>query len=377
MISVLENKKCCGCSACADICPVGAIVMAADREGFLYPQVDAEKCTECGLCEKVCPAIELPKFNDSPEVYALQIKDEDVLTRSQSGGAFWAIAQGILEKEGVVYGAAFDENLRVVHCRAESMAEAQKFHGSKYVQTDMRGVMKQVKKDLKEGRQVLFTGTACHVAGLYKFLGKDYENLITCDLICHGAVSPLVLEKYFDTIRKEYNCDIDSFSFGYYDGVKNRTWNDSRKEKIVLTNGHSLDGEKYNQMFYSRWCMRPFCHSCPFTNTQRVTDFTIGDFWGVAKYTQTFNTDRGVSVLFANSPKGKELMPEIQERAVCEPANVEDVKKHNPNLNKPTIPNKRRSKIMQKFIKKGFMPAYKTDRFYDNLYCLKQKVLKR
>ena len=121
MISVLENKQCCGCSACMDICPVKAISIEPDREGFLYPRVDKNKCTNCGLCEKVCPAIELPKFNGEPEVYGLQHKDKEVLKKSQSGGAFWAIAEEVLKNNGVVYGAAFDDNLRVVHTRAETV----------------------------------------------------------------------------------------------------------------------------------------------------------------------------------------------------------------------------------------------------------------
>lgn len=375
MISVLENKKCCGCSACADICPAGAITMKPDREGFLYPNVDTEKCTECGLCEKVCPAIELPKFNDSPEVYALQLKEREALKRSQSGGAFWAIAQGILEKEGVVYGAAFDENLRVVHCRAESMAEAQKFHGSKYVQTDMRGVMKQVKKDLKEGRQVLFTGTACHVSGLYKFLGKEYENLTTCDLICHGVPSPMLLEKYFTEVGKK--SPVSGFLFGAYDADGDYTWDDPRREKIFFANGKTRNSSEYLRMFFSNWCLRPYCHSCPYTKTERVADFTIGDFWGVEQYSQTFDTKRGVSVLFANSEKAKQAMGQICLRAVCEKVELAQVKRHQHNLHAPSAANKRRSIIMEKLIGKGFRAAYRTDRFYYRLYCLKQKVLKR
>ena len=376
MISVLENKKCCGCSACADICPVGAIEMKPDREGFLYPYVDTQKCTNCGLCEKVCPAIELPKFNSSPDVYALQLKDQEALKRSQSGGAFWAIAEPVLERGGVVYGAAFDEDMKVVHCRAESLEEAQKFHGSKYVQTDMRGVMKQVKKDLKEGREVLFTGTACHVSGLYKFLGKEYENLTTCDLICHGVPTPMLLQKYIEYLEKE-NGKVEKFYFGYYDADEGYTWKNPRRERAVFANGQHSDRSEYIRMFSSNWCLRPYCHSCPFAKPERAADFTVGDFWYVEKYTDTFDISKGVSVLFANSQKAKDLMPEIKERALCEPADLNNVRKHQHNLNRPTKPNKRRSVIIKKLIKKDFMAAYKKDKFYYNLYCLKQKVFKR
>lgn len=376
MISVLENKQCCGCSACMDICPVKAISIEPDREGFLYPRVDKNKCTNCGLCEKVCPAIELPKFNGEPEVYGLQHKDKEVLKKSQSGGAFWAIAEEVLKNNGVVYGAAFDDNLRVVHTRAETVEESQKFHGSKYVQTDMRGVMKQVKADLQSGREVLFTGTACHIVGLYKFLGNNYDNLITCDLICHGVPSPLLLNKFLKYISKKKKDNIKDFSFGYYNTEEGYTWNDPRCERIIFSSGNSLKSSKYIQMFTSNWCIRPYCHKCPYTRTERAADFTIGDFWGVENYTDSFNTDKGVSVLFANSIKAKDLIPNIREKAICELTDIENVKKHQHNLNHPTAPNKRRGLIIEKLINKDFISAYKTDRFYYYLYCIKQKVLK-
>lgn len=376
MISVFENKKCCGCSACADICPVGAITMKPDREGFFYPCVDAEQCTNCGLCEKVCPAIELPKFNEAPEVYALQLKDEAALARSQSGGAFWAIAEPVLGRGGVVYGAAFDENMKVVHARAESAEEAKKFHGSKYVQTDMRGVMKQVKADLKAGREVLFTGTACHISGLYKFLGKEYENLTTCDLICHGVPTPMLLEKYIQYLEKE-NGKVEKFFFRYNNPDEGLTWKEHKKERVVYENGKHSDRSEYIRMFSSNWCLRPYCHSCPFAKPERVADFTVGDFWGIEKYTDAFDISKGVSVLFANSQKAKEWMPDIKKNALCEPAELNDVRTHQHNLNRPTKPNKRRDVIIKKLIDKDFMAAYKKDKFYYNLYCLKQKVLKR
>ena len=377
MITVSENKKCCGCSACMDICPVKAINIKPDREGFLYPTVDKNKCTDCGLCEKVCPALSEPDFNPEPDVYALQLKDSNILKKSQSGGAFWAIADIVLKNGGVVYGAAFDENLRVVHSRAETAEEAEKFHGSKYVQTDMRGIIKQVKADLETGRQVLFTGTACHISGLYRFLGKKYDNLITCDLICHGVPSPLLLEKFFEYIKAENKSDIKSFSFGYYDPKDDYGWNDPREERIFFTDGTFLRSSKYIEMFCSKWCIRPYCHSCPFTRTDRVADFTIGDCWGAEKYTDTFDMKKGVSVLFANSEKAKLLIPKIKDTAIIETADIKNVKKPQHNLIKPTSPHKRRALLLNKLINEGFISAYKTDRFYYKLYCLKQRMLKR
>ena len=376
MVSVLENKKCCGCSACADICPTNAITMVPDREGFLYPSVDENKCTNCGLCEKVCPAIELPEFNEEPDVYGLQLNDKEALNRSQSGGAFWAIAEEVLLNGGVVYGAAFDDDLRVVHKRAESIEEAKAFHGSKYVQTDMRDIMPLVKKDLIAGKQVLFTGTACHIAGLYKFLGKDYENLITCDLICHGVPTPMLLEKYLEYIEKKVSKKVKEFYFGYYRADDGYTWNHPRTEGIFFNNKDFLQENKYIRMFASNWCLRPYCHTCPFTKTERISDFTIGDFWGVEKYTDKFDTEYGVSVIFLNSDKAKKLLPKLKSKALLEVADIDDVKRHQVNLTQPTTPNKRRGLIIEKLINNGFKSAYMTNNFYHCLYCIKQKVLK-
>lgn len=376
MISVFENKKCCGCSACHDICPMNAIEMKADREGFLYPVVDEEKCTNCGLCEKVCPAIEQPEFNGEPQMYAMQLKDTQALNRSQSGGGYWAIAKPLLDDGGVVYGVGFDENLRVVYKRADTPEKAQEFHGSKYVQADATGILSQVKEDLKSGRKVLFTGTACHISGLYKYLGKEYENLLTCDLICHGVPTPRLLKKYIDYIEKRENQKVKNFYFGYYNADEGYGWNDPRRETIVFDN-KSFQENKYINMFSSNWCLRPYCHTCPYTKPERVADFTLGDCWGAETFTKSFDYSRGVSVVFFNNEKAKAYFEKIKEDIIFEMVDVENVKKFQHNLRLPSIPNKRREKIIKLLIKKDFISAYKKDRFYYILYCLKQKVLKR
>ncbi|MBO5090566.1 MAG: Coenzyme F420 hydrogenase/dehydrogenase, beta subunit C-terminal domain [Clostridia bacterium] len=377
MISVYDNKKCCACNACADICPQKAIVMKQDPEGFAYPIVDEAKCNDCGLCEKVCPAISLPQLNPEPEVYALQLKDEEALKKSQSGGAFWAIAKPVLESGGVVYGAAFDDKMKVVYDRAETIQQAQKFHGSKYVQGDMAGILPQIRSDLKAGRQVLFTGTACHVAGVYKYLGRDYDNLLTIDLICHGVPSQKVLDGFFDFVNKKYNSKVCDFNFRYYDVDKNIGWNGDKSEKSVLENGKEVITNEYLRVFSSNWALRPYCYTCPYAKTTRVGDFSIGDFWGVENFSQTFNPARGVSVVLVNSPKAKQMLPLLSEASIIEKADMENVKKYQHNLKMPSNANKRRGKIMKRFIEKGFLSAYRLDRFYYMLYCLKQKVLKR
>ena len=376
MINVKESKSCCGCTACVEVCPVQAIAMVPDAEGFLYPDVDMQKCIQCGKCDKVCPAVKSVMFNGEPEVYALQIKDKDRLRRSQSGGAFFAIAEQIFTVGGVVYGAAFDENNRVIHKRAENREEATAFHGSKYVQTDMRDVLPKVKEDLENGLTVLFSGTACHVSGLYNYLGKKYDKLYTCDLICHGVPSPLLYEKYLEYAERENGAKIKKFAFGYYDADEGYSWDMPRNEWMVFDGNKTQRSNKYMHMFTSNAFLRPYCHTCPYAKVSRVADFTIGDFWGVKNHFSDFDFERGVSVIFVNSDRARGLVDSISRDAQLEPAKIEDVAKYQINLFRPSAQNKRREIIFGKLINHGFKAAYKKERFYYRLYCLKQKLMK-
>ena len=212
MIQIVDKSRCCGCTACAAVCPHDAIRMESDVLGFLYPMVDKDKCVDCGLCEKVC------SFNDQygrsenlPEsdCYAARHKDMKEVETSRSGAAFVAISDWVLKQGGVVYGAGYADHFRVVHKRAVTKEERDEFKGSKYVQSDLQGVFRQVKQDLKDGRIVLFSGTPCQTAGLHSFIGKRLrKNLYLVDIVCHGVPAPYIWRDYLASLEKKAGSEI-------------------------------------------------------------------------------------------------------------------------------------------------------------------------
>ena len=209
MIEIKDKKNCCGCSACYSICPKNCIEMKADREGFLYPKINKDLCINCGLCETVCPIInKVEEKVFEQEGYLVQNKDEKVREESTAGGAFTAIAKYVLEKKGIVFGVQYDENLNVVHSYVENEIDLKLYRNSKYVQSKIGKTFKQAKKFLDEDRWVCFSGTPCQIEGLKKYLKKDYNKLITVDVVCHAVPSPLVWEKYLEVQRKKYGNNI-------------------------------------------------------------------------------------------------------------------------------------------------------------------------
>ncbi|MBO7293903.1 MAG: Coenzyme F420 hydrogenase/dehydrogenase, beta subunit C-terminal domain, partial [Bacteroidaceae bacterium] len=208
-INISNPADCCGCTACESICAHNAIKMKADQLGFLYPQIDDSACVDCGLCNKVCMFKEEYQPIDSyeqPEVYGVRHIDEEELAKSQSGAAFWAFAEYLLEEGYIIYGVGYDKNLRVIHKRVENKTECQELRGSKYTQSDLRGIFREIKKNLQSGEKNLFVGTPCQVAGLKSYIPKRLQdNLLTIDLVCHAVPSPKVWEEYVKWIENKYN----------------------------------------------------------------------------------------------------------------------------------------------------------------------------
>lgn len=216
MISIDDKSRCCGCSACMNICPNNAIKMKIDNKGFKYPIVDDEKCVNCGLCDKVCP------YNNEytkKEIYNKSVayggwnNNDEIRKNSTSGGIFSAISKYVLDNNGLICGAIYDDNLKVIHEIVDNIENLKKINGSKYVQSDMKDNFKKIKKYLEDGKLVLFSGTPCQVSGLNSFLGKEYENLYTCDIVCHGVPSPKVFEKYKKELEKAKNSEIININF--------------------------------------------------------------------------------------------------------------------------------------------------------------------
>lgn len=348
------KESCSGCTACEHSCPYGAIRMAADEEGFLYPEVDESQCTHCGICVSVCP-FHPDKLNQSipaPAVYAVKHKDDEVRMSSSSGGAFSAISDYVLESDGVVYGAAYGEKFQVQHIKAMNKEERNQLKGSKYVQSYLGNVFPEIRLELKRGKIVLFTGTPCQTAGLRAFLQNDNtERLILCDVVCSGVPSPLIWEEYLALIQNKVRAGLKDFRFRH----KRKGWHSSR----VYT--EFADGETFfdkplinifSHLFAQHLADRPSCQACVYTNFSRPSDLTLADFWGIEQYMPAFDDNKGVSLVLVNTKKGKEVFERIKKDIIYEKSNVSECKHR--NLKSPTKPSPRREKFWQDYWEHGF-----------------------
>ncbi len=307
MTTVKDNKRgCCGCTACAVACPIGAISMRPDTEGFLYPHIDTARCTDCGLCKKVCAFGEnyIKSEPRAPQTaYAAQILDGEVQKKSRSGGAFVALANAVFEMGGVVFGTALDENLKAVVARIETPAELSRLQGSKYVQSEKGNAFSRIRDDLQHGTPVFFGGTACEVAGLLSYLAAthtDTANLYTADLVCHSVPSPLIWEENITELTRRYGkidaaCFRDK-SFGWHSHIE-----------TYRAGNRVIHKNLFSSLFYLHVISRPSCAVCPFTNMERCADITLADFWGVSEYGFDLSTENGVSLIFINTEKGEAL----------------------------------------------------------------------
>lgn len=317
MIEIAQKEQCCGCSACVSVCPKHSISFLEDKEGFLYPKVDLETCIDCGLCEKVCPVINQESEREPLAVYAAKNDDESIRLKSSSGGIFTLLAEKVIDEGGVVFGARFNEKWEVIHDYTETKDGLEPFRGSKYVQSSIGESYKQAETFLKAGRKVMFTGTPCQIAGLKKFLRKNYENLLTVDVVCHGVPSPLVWRKYLqeeiarqgDTGKKSVsaspkdapvltgvNFRDKSVGWTKYSFVLSFFKASAAGEQNTVLSSVFTDND-YMRAFLSNLSLRPSCFNCPAKAGKSGSDITIGDFWGIENVLPELNDDRGMSVL--------------------------------------------------------------------------------
>ena len=357
MIEIFKDKKdCCGCTACYAICPQEAISMQPDSEGFLYPLIDVYKCNECGLCKQVCAfqtGYDISENLAEPPVYAVKHLSDEVRSNSTSGGMFTAISDEILKQKGVVYGAGFDENLVVCHQRATDNIGRNKFRGSKYVQSDMRLTLAQVATDLCEGRQALFTGTPCQAGAVRAYLDKRgviREGLILCDFICHGTPSPAIFYDYIDLGHKTSKGEIVNHLFR----SKVNGWDHT--EVNIFKNGEVDSRSRYSQLykglFHSNLVLRPSCHNCKYTNLNRSSDLTIGDFWGIEKCLPEFDDNKGVSLLLVNTKNGANLLEKVKDSLNVREVGIMDCLQ--PQLQYPVKASGQRSAFWNDYYSKGF-----------------------
>ncbi len=311
------NKfNCYGCQVCKEICPVGAISMTEDSEGFKYPQIDKEKCINCGKCERECiyhnPLPKKPEISVN-KVYALANKDKEVVNNSASGGVFTALYKSVLKDGGYVVGVKYNDDMVAVYDIADNEKDCEKFRGSKYVAADITDIKPKIKELLESGKKVLFTGNPCQIAGLNKYLGKEYQNLLTAEIICHGTPSPKVFKNYVADLQNRYGKKVVDFKFR----DKALGW-DTSTVKVSFEDGSSVSEvakyNDYNRAFLNKVISRPSCYNCQFTGNTDNADITIGDYWGAEKYVPKFYEQHkmGVSLIKLNSEKGIALFAEIK-----------------------------------------------------------------
>lgn len=310
MIHIDDKKDCCGCGACAQRCPKRCISMQEDGEGFLYPRIDLSLCIDCGLCEKVCPVLHQDAPREPLAVYAAKNPDETVRLSSSSGGIFTLLAEQTLSCGGVVFGARFNERWEVVHGYTETVDGLAAFRGSKYVQSRMGDSYRECEQFLKQGREVLFSGTPCQIAGLHRYLRKGYDRLLTVDIICHGVPSPGVFRRYLaemkEMIVRKNRIDeviIKDISFrnkrlGWKKYSFSLTYSIPQKDGVEKMMVHSES--KYKNVFLKGFVrdlyLRPSCHACPAKAFKSGSDMTIGDFWAINTYLPGKNDHRGHSL---------------------------------------------------------------------------------
>ena len=357
MMLVKDKSHCCGCSACQAICPHGAIEMRTDALGFPYPYVDAGRCVECGLCVRVCdfqkehlPASALSEVR--VDVSAARNRDASVLAFSQSGGVFSALSDVVMEAGGTVYGAVIGEDMTVRHGRAVVPEETKAFRGSKYVQSDMNGMFRLVREDLRAGRDVLFSGTPCQVAGLQSYIPESLRNrLFSVDFICHGVPSPAVWKDYVAYM-------------GRYGKVRSVCFRDKseggwkiHKESFMYEDGKKRVRETYRVLFYKNIMLRHSCSACPYHIGNRKADITIADFWGIGEACPDMDGVMGTSMVICNSDKGRTLLEDASKSLEVRSLTVSGdfLMKKNPNLLKSSDFYRDRERFESEYERYGFV----------------------
>ncbi len=353
-LDIIPTKDCCGCEACANICPKNCIVMQPDEQGFLRPQFDESVCIHCDLCRKACPIINHSAREVAPKVIACKNHNDEIRSGSSSGGVFTAIASAIIADEGVVYGAAFNCDMEVVHTRVDSIEGLGALRGSKYTQSHMGDCYTRVKEDLRNGLKVLFTGTPCQIGGLLSFLGKEYEGLHCIEVVCHGVPSPAIFRHYLNTLEQKTRAKITAFNFR----DKSESW---QRYSLAANfdNGVTMRQRgaenTFQRGFIADLYTRPSCTACRFKGFTSGADITLGDFWGSGIFGQEYNDDRGISLVCINSDKGERLFECIKgELFDIRTSTLEDATQFNPCIVRSTTMHPKSDKFWRAYQSEDF-----------------------
>lgn len=356
MITITDKKDCSGCAACRSACGHGCISMKADAEGFIYPEVDASKCVGCGLCDRACPIINVPQDNSVNSILAVKNRDEITRAESSSGGVFRLLAEEVLRRGGVVAGCILGDDMKARHAIARDNDELRGMLSSKYVQSDTTGIYEQVRQYLRDGVEVLFSGTPCHVAALRNFLRKKYDNLTTVDVLCHGVPSPQVLKEYQERLESRYKGKLTSLSFRCKDKSWKRLYIDARFDngrRHFLYSGY----DSYMQLFLSDRLQRPSCFNCPYNTLHRPGDISLGDFWGIGKKFPDFDDNKGISMVIINNGTGAAMWDEVKSLTDYFESDVDTATAGNKVLVQHLPSDKRRDEFYRAYVAAGYDAA--------------------
>ncbi|MBQ7410040.1 MAG: Coenzyme F420 hydrogenase/dehydrogenase, beta subunit C-terminal domain [Clostridia bacterium] len=380
-IQIKEKKDCVGCRACEKICPQKAIIMQEDEEGFIYPIVLDDKCVKCGICKKVCPLLNEVKKEKPLKTYAIKNKDEECARKSTSAGIAYLFSKKIIEKNGCVFGSKLNKDMTVNQIEVTNLEGLDEIRGSKYIFSDTKETFVDVKNELLKDKKVIYIGTPCQIAGLKSFLKKDFDNLYTIDFICHGVPSQKLFLKYIKYLEEKIRQSIIYYDFR---NKEKKVWGNFCAK--ILTNNNknvyiNANSDPYYYNFLKGNTYRESCYDCKFAKKERVSDITLGDFWGIELIDSNFYDDNGVSAVLINSEKGRKLFLELVNDIEFKEVLLDDILKKNKNLERPTERKITRNNIYygidtlspKKFVKKNLIIKNKVKNFIKTIIPIKIK----
>lgn len=379
MINITDKSQCCGCNACVQCCPKQCLTMHEDEEGFLYPRGEEALCIDCGLCEKLCLIINQNNPRQPLKVFVGKNTNENQRLFSSSGGVFVLLAEQIINSGGVVFGARFDKNWEVEHCYVETREELEPLMRSKYVQSKIGNTYKEAEQFLKQGRKVLFVGTSCQIAGLHKFLRREYDNLLAVDFICHGVPSPGVWRKYLQYINENFSRSemagknsVLSFSlksipvitginfrekqldgygwkkFGFV--VHGKLPSKGNQNTVLLSTMFGKDA--FMKAFLQNLILRPSCYACPSKEGRSCSDITLGDAWGVWNKYPEMDDDKGLSMIAIYTVKGEQILKDLNLELLN--FSYKDLVKYNSSICCSVYKPRQRELFWTRFPSEGF-----------------------
>lgn len=360
MISVSNKERCVGCTACASTCPKQCISMILDEEGFQYPSVNKDRCINCGICEKVCLFNRHPLLDKEFSDYSLGVvnKDDYIREKSSSGGLFSLLAEYVLNHGGIVFGVCVNEKMEVRHIAIENIHDLEYLRGSKYVQSNLTLIYPKVKNQLRSGRLVMFSGTACQISGLLSYLGEKKENLVCIDIACHGVASPAMFKQYIKT--QENKAKAKAVNINFRDKISG--WK-SYSVRIKFDGKEDYLKPAYNdwymKAYLSKLYLRPSCYACPVKGTKREADITLADFWGIERILPEKDDNKGCSFAIVHSEKGKKLMEKIKVQAMTFDVDLTSAVQYNKAIVESSEKPVNRERFIEEMNKYGFLKTAK------------------